>query len=109
MSKAAADDIARYEAAGRVDIKKRLADWFGRALVVVAIGCCLKMGQPIVHELAGKDTKVDFVAQLGWGWGFVSSLGWANERRRRKLGNTDDVPREEAVRSASRRKGEVTA
>lgn len=78
-------DIDRIKAIGRVELNLRIVDYLGRLLIGVVVIIALIVGRPMVHDLAGRDTKVEFVGQLGWGVGAVSSLGWANSARRRKL------------------------
>jgi len=43
--------------------------------------------QPMVHDLAGKDTRIDAALSITVTWGTVASAGWANsayQSRKRK-------------------------
>jgi hypothetical protein len=61
-----------------------MLDWLGRIALAGVVVLGLWVGRPMVDDLAGKDTKVNFVGQLGWGTTVAAGAGWANESRRRK-------------------------
>lgn len=103
------DKLREY---GRIEVRLRLIDWAGRVGVALAVGFCIWLAQPMVDDLAGRTTTVDFVAKLGWGAAAVSGAGWANSSRRRKLaerGKSPDLAAARRVLSAAGRQEEVTA
>lgn len=61
------DKIAEIEAYGRVEVRLRALDWVGRVAIGLVVALCFRMAEPVVGDLAGKETSIDFVAQLGWG------------------------------------------
>jgi hypothetical protein len=76
----------------------RVVDWGGRIGLAVVITLGLLAVRPMVDDLAGKDTKVNIVGQLGWG-GTAAGAAWGGvERRRRK----------QVERTAAKRTGSAT-
>lgn len=90
-SKAAATqtaEVAKIEVYGRIETRNRIVDWTGKVALAIAIAWGIGQAAPLVEDLAGRDTNVNFVGQLGWGTGLVNGLGWyTSSKRRRQLEN----------------------
>lgn len=83
--------LERIRAAGKAQAVTRTIDWAGRTLLAIVIVIGITQAQPIFDDLAGKDTNVNVIGQLGWGGTVVAGTGWANERRRRRLAEKSTI------------------
>jgi hypothetical protein len=55
---------------------ERIAELLRWPLIVASAWVPLTAMQPLVHDLAGKDTKVNAALSITVTWGLVASAGW---------------------------------